>query len=142
MSGHPITAAEFEERLAALCRSPGGAVFPRRPRDRHILSRSVVQTLDAGKDYSELQVNTALRQWLSDVGSGLGIDHVTLRRYLVDEGYLARDAQGSQYQVHPAARGQVEFTAEVAGVDSAGVVRAAQEQAAERKRRQLGPAKV
>ncbi|MBI2505657.1 MAG: DUF2087 domain-containing protein [Candidatus Latescibacteria bacterium] len=140
MTAQPITAAEFEERLSALCRSAGGAVFPRRPRDRHILFRSAVQSLDTGRDYAELQLNTALREWLAGVGSGLGIDHVTFRRYLVDEGYLVRNASGSQYEVRPSARGQVEFAPEVAAVDSAAVVRAAQEQAAERKRRQTGPA--
>lgn len=136
MAESPITAAEFEERLAALCRSPGGAIFPRRQRDRHILLRSAVQVLDAGAGYSEPQLNASLRHWLSEVGAGLGIDHVTLRRYLVDEGYLARDASGSRYQVHPAAKGQVVFAAEVAGVDPANVVRLARERAAERKRRQ------
>ena len=127
-----ITAAEFEERLAALCASGTGSSFPRRYRDRQILFRSIVQSIKAS-DCSEPVLNEALQQWLADVGAGLDMDHVTLRRYLVDEGYLSRDAKGSAYQVCLSRNRHPEFEQTVLNIDSAEVVRAARQRAAERK---------
>jgi hypothetical protein len=133
MTEAPITAREFQERLALLC-ATANAGLPRRRRDRHILLRSIVGTLDAKASYSEKSLNVALKEWISQVGAGIAIDHVTLRRYLVDAGYLSRDSGGSTYQVHPAGRGEVAFEPEVGNVDPIAVVRAAREQAAIGKR--------
>lgn len=48
----------------------------------------VAQTFEPGVDYPEAEVNSALVAWCE----GSGVDHVTLRRYLVDEGLLRRSA--------------------------------------------------
>ena len=128
-----ITAREFEERLAALCAGARGASFPRRQRDRHILFRSVAQGLEVGSVYSETSLTDRLLLWLSDVGSGIEIDHVTLRRYLVDEGYLLRNADGSTYRVQLSGKGQMEFEPSVGEVNSSNVVENARQQAAVRK---------
>ena len=96
MSERIITAAEFKERLAAICLSEGTSAFPRRYRDRQILYRSIIQKLERGRKYSEEELNTALQQWLMEIGTCLDIDHVTLRRYLIDERYLARDPGPNQ----------------------------------------------
>ena len=134
MSERLITATEFEERLAALCLGGAGSAFPRRHRDRHILYRSIVQMLDVTKNYSEGMLNAALQQWLSDVGAGMDIDHVTLRRYLVDEAYLLRDAKGSAYTVNLTGSGHIEFEQAVAAIDSLVVIQAARSRVAARKR--------
>jgi len=131
-----ITAGEFEERIAALCLSGAGAAFPRRQRDRHILCRSMVQMLDARENYSEADLNDALRRWLSEIGTTFEMDHVTLRRYLVDEGYVLRDADGSRYRVNLKGKGLVEFDKEVSRIDSLMVILAAKARVAERKREQ------
>ncbi len=131
-----ITATEFEVRLATLCQRGAGSTFPRRPRDRHILYRSVVQALGAGKTYSETTLSAALQQWLSEVGAGIDVDHVSLRRYLVDDGYLSRDAEGSTYSVNLNGGGHVEFDEAVGTIDSFAVIQAAKVRAAARKREQ------
>ena len=131
-SVNTVTANEFEERLALLCLRGSG--FPKRPRDRHILYRSVIQTLDTTTPYSEQQLNMALQNWLSEIGGVLDTDHVTLRRYLVDEGYLVRDAKGSAYSANPVGRRIVEFEETVAALDPFALVKAAKERAAARKR--------
>jgi hypothetical protein len=129
-----ITAGEFEERIAALCLSGTGAAFPRRQRDRHILYRCMVQMFDMKEPCSEADLNDALRGWLSGIGTNFEMDHVTLRRYLVDEGYVLRDAGGSRYVVNLEGNGLVEFDKEVSRIDSITVVLAAKTRAAERKR--------
>ena len=136
-----ITATEFEGRLGALCLSGPGATFPRRLRDRHILYRSIVQTLDPTRSYSEGQLNEALQQWLAGIGTNFEMDHVTLRRYLVDERYVLRDAGGTAYVANHAWKGHVEFEEAVGRVDSSMVIQAAKDKVAERKREQTGRAR-
>ena len=134
MSERIIQTAEFEERLAAICLGGAGSAFPRRLRDRHILYRTIIQSLDPSKKYTEDQVNDVLRRWLLDVGTCLDIDHVTLRRYLIDEMYLTREASGTAYVVNSAGRAIVEFEESVAAIDPATVIQSARDRAAERKR--------
>ena len=94
-----ITADAFRERLVELCLKSGMAGFPRRPRDRHILLKSVALTLDVRATYTEQQVDRKLTSWLGDVGRSIGIDRVNLRRLLVEEGYIGRERDGSRYWV-------------------------------------------
>ena len=131
-----IRAAEFEERLAAICLGGARSAFPRRSRDRHILYRSIIQRLDAARKYSEAELNEALQQWLLDIGTCLDIDHVTLRRYLIDERFLSRDANGNAYQVNPDGNAAIEFEPSIAAIDPFMVIQAANDRVAERKRQQ------
>jgi hypothetical protein len=43
---------------------------------------------EPGRDYDEAEVNELLERWCE----GGGVDHVTVRRYLIDYGILSRDA--------------------------------------------------
>ena len=54
--------------------------------------------LDAGRAYREADVNTLLKRWLEGPGAMLGADHVELRRWLVDLGFVARDGFGREYR--------------------------------------------
>ncbi len=55
---------------------------------RRVVLEHVVQSLQPGMRYSEQEVDAVLRAWCA----GGGTDHVTLRRQLVDEGLLSREA--------------------------------------------------
>jgi hypothetical protein len=136
MTEQMITAAQYEERLAAICLGGAGSAFPRRLRDRHILYRSIIQGLDHARKYPEAELNDALQRWLLDIGTRLDIDHVTLRRYLIDEKYLSRDANGNAYQVNPAGNAAIEFEPSIAAIDPFVVIQAARDRVAERKRQQ------
>ena len=50
-----------------------------------------------GRAYTEPEVNACLRAWLAGAGAMLDVDHVELRRWLVDTGVLARDGFGRAY---------------------------------------------
>jgi hypothetical protein len=128
-----ISASEFGERLAVLCLGQG-ASLPRRQRDRHILFRSIVQFLEARPHSSEGEINGGIGEWLSQVGEGIGVDHVTLRRYLVDARYLVRDSDGSGYCLNPEGDGAFEFEAAVSDLDPALLVREAREREDARRR--------
>ncbi len=57
--------------------------------------------LASGQVVSEPQVNAALKHFLAEAGGFIGVDHVELRRWLVDMGWLARDGWGREYRRVP-----------------------------------------
>lgn len=92
-----IEAAQFKDRFVSLI--TGGQGFPKKPLDRHILFISAALELEPGRTYSESELNDRLRLWTARFGEAVQLDHVTLRRFLVDEGYLRRDSAGAAYEV-------------------------------------------
>ena len=94
-----ISTTEFKSRLETLCLKGGGHGLPRKPHDQAILFKSITLTLDPQRDYTEAEINEALAKWLADIGQAVEIDHVSLRRYLVDAGYLRRDPGGRSYRI-------------------------------------------
>jgi hypothetical protein len=54
---------------------------------RRMLLEHVVQSFEPGRDYPEQEVNAVLQAWTE----GGIVDHVSLRRYLVDEDLLSRE---------------------------------------------------
>lgn len=55
-------------------------------------------TVPSSQILSEKDVNEALKHWLNGIGSILWIDHVELRRTLIDYGFLHRNLAGNEYQ--------------------------------------------
>lgn len=94
-----IEVEEFVERLCRLGADRGPRRFPRKPRDREILMKSIVMVMDSSRSYTEREVNALLRQWNREVAPAIDCDHVTLRRLLVDYGQLERTADGQEYRV-------------------------------------------
>jgi hypothetical protein len=92
-----ITAAQFSDRFVALCLS--GAELPKKQLDRHIVLISSILKIEPGRPYSEKEINEQLQVWVIRFGRRFGLDHVTLRRYIIDEKYLKRDATGAAYEL-------------------------------------------
>lgn len=90
---------EFVTRLCRLGADGAGRRFPRNSRDREILMQSVVMQLDSARTYSEPEINGQLKAWSSDVAPSIDIDHVTLRRLLIDYHRLERTFDGRAYRV-------------------------------------------
>jgi hypothetical protein len=131
-----ISVVEFKDRLGVLCQKGGGRGFPRKSRDQHILFKSIALTLETYRDYTEKDLNECLAKWLDEVGQAVELDHVTLRRYLVDAGYLIRDTAGRSYRVEiEQTRGL--FEAEVEEINPAAVVEEAYRRTEERKQEYL-----
>jgi hypothetical protein len=68
------------------------------PRAEQDLALAWVWAGLAGSTMSEPQVNEALRQQLAGAAAFLATDHVELRRWLVDGGWLQRDGFGREYR--------------------------------------------
>ena len=73
--------------------------LPTRPRDLEVFLRLAAEQLKPGRQYSEAQVNELLQAWLEPFSSPFGVDHVTVRRCLVDARLLRRDRAGATYEL-------------------------------------------
>ena len=89
----------FVKRVAELCLRSGMTGLPKDDLDRHILYKSAVLAFDPHAVLTEKEVTARLETWVHDVSQIKNIDGVTLRRYLIDTGYLTRSKDGSQYRV-------------------------------------------
>lgn len=135
-SNEVITVAEFAKRLAALCLNRGDGGLPKKRRDQHILFKSISQGLDSNSVYTEVQLKERLQAWLNTVGIEVRIDHVSLRRYLVDAGYIIRDPAGSEYA--PVVKPHSElFDSDIDTLDPAEIVEHALTERSERKEKYL-----
>ena len=89
--------SDFSKRLAQLCFGSPLVNFPTRSNSRHILLKSIAIEFESGVEYTGKEVNDVILHWLEVVGMRVVIDHVNLRRGLVDERYLKRKRDGSTY---------------------------------------------
>jgi hypothetical protein len=139
MTAELIGRESFTNRLIALCVRSAVRTLPRKPSDRAILLRSIVQGLEPGRVYGEAWINERIQAWRAGVAPSLDTDHVTLRRELVDARFLGRDANGAGYWLALRPGAAVEFAPEIEGLDVRGLVEAARQRAAARSRAHRRP---
>lgn len=107
--------------------------WPRRPADQDLLVALTGARFEPGREYREDEVNEVLKEWLATFSAPYGIDHVSMRRALVDARWLVRDTAGAAYRrnaAKPALAG--------AEVEPARLLAEIQAERDERKRRQQG----
>ena len=88
------------ERLKALAPRQHlslGVMAANKPDDFAVVMAAAGCAFGAAEACSERDVNERLRAWLEGPGTMLATDHVELRRWLVDNGVLARDGFGRVY---------------------------------------------
>ena len=137
----PITQEYFIKRLSDLCIKSGLAGFPKDNISLHILLKSATITLGNSDSFTEKEVNAKLESWVKDISQMKGMDHVSLRRILVDTGYLTRNGSGSSYQVsQPGPRPDL-FDATIDQLDVRKEIEAAREAIARRKQEFLQKSK-
>lgn len=94
-----------------------GALLDASPEDFDILLLSLRCEFSATREFSEREVNDKLHQWLQSTGAMLDVDHVELRRWLVDFGILSRDAYGHAYTLAPTPARLKQMAADIAAID-------------------------
>jgi hypothetical protein len=82
--------------------------MPKRPADQELLLVLVASRFDADETYLERDVNERLKAWLATISEPFGIDHVTLRRCLVDARILMRTSSGSTYRLNAEKAGEID----------------------------------
>lgn len=101
---------------------------PKRPADQQLLVALAAAQFDAHSTYLEREVNERLRTWLETISEPFGIDHVTLRRLLVDSRHLIRTNSGSTYRLNLEKTREVEAVQEINPADVLAEVRNARDQ--------------
>ncbi|MBB3110054.1 hypothetical protein FHS18_002121 [Paenibacillus phyllosphaerae] len=66
------------------------ASFPRKEKRKIVILRHIASFFAVGQEYSEKEINERLKVFWEE-------DYVTLRRYLIEYGYLDRTDDGSRY---------------------------------------------
>lgn len=96
------TREEVEHLLRKLFK--GGAVerVPKNRKDAEIFLALAAARVDSQVVMSEPELNEQLAEWLDGVANQNALDHVTLRRYLVDFAFLFRDPDGQRYRTNQA----------------------------------------
>jgi len=95
-----MTTNAYIERLEALAPRQGlslGGMHSASPADFALMLAAAAQSFTPATVYTEREVNGRLRAMLAGVGLMLAVDHVELRRWLVDTGVLTRDGFGRAY---------------------------------------------
>jgi hypothetical protein len=82
--------------------------MPKRPADQALLLVMAASPFDARETYLERDVNQRLKAWLATISAPFGIDHVTLRRCLVDARVLVRTSSGSTYRLNAERVGEID----------------------------------
>jgi hypothetical protein len=136
-----VTRDQFIRRLTNLCVRSGLAGFPKDDTDQHILFKSALLILGGAPAFSEKEINDRLALWTLQVCEIKNFDRVTLRRYLIDAGYLTRSSDGATYHIAQPGPRPGYFDASIDQVDVVETIRSAREEAARRKAEYLNKSK-
>ncbi len=137
-SNQPVTKEIFTKRLADLCLKSGLLDLPKDLTDQHILLKSAILMVGApGTSLTEKEINERLELWILEVANLKNVDHITVRRRLVDTGYLIRSKDGATYQVAQPGPRLVLFDEAIDQLDIPQVIVSAREEMARRKQEYL-----
>lgn len=95
----PMTKEYFIKRLVNLCLRSGLSEFPKGNENQHILLKSALLIIGKSSTFTEKEINEKLKFWVNNISPIEKFDHITLRRMLVDAGYLSRNNDGSCYWI-------------------------------------------
>jgi hypothetical protein len=112
--------ASAVDRFASLSVRSGlslGILHASRIADFNLMLAAAAPAFAAGRSYAEGEVNDILRDWLAHEGSMLAVDHVELRRWLVDCRVLARDDYGRAYALRAPSPEIAALIVALSGVD-------------------------
>jgi hypothetical protein len=84
-------------RLAALVAKDGVSLGLLAEADRAQVLALAAAAIEPGREHREADMNRILERWLEGPGAMLRTDHVELRRWLVDVGFVTRDGFGRAY---------------------------------------------
>lgn len=94
---YAVTAGEKEKILETYFKNGlGGAIesFPSKEKRKIVILQQIMKRFETGRQYNEKEVNEILKTAYSDF--------VTIRRYLIEYGFMDRSADGSVYWVKEA----------------------------------------
>jgi len=128
-----LTSEQFSKRLINLCLRSGLGGMPKDELDQHILLKSAALMIPSTNPLTEGEINEYLELWLTQVCVIKNFDRVTLRRWMVDSGYLTRSSNGAAYEINSPGPQPEWFDSAVDQIYVLETIRAAKEEAERRK---------
>ena len=128
-----VTPKQMEQILRNLFNGGKLERLPKNRRHAEALLALAAASLDSQSEFTEPELNSILGDWLADFADPVFLDHVTVRRYLVDLGMLLRDAEGSRYRTNQPVIGRI-IEASTRSVNPRVVYQAVQAERALRRR--------
>jgi len=89
----------FLKKFSDLCLRSGLDGFPKDETNLHVILKSAMLLLPRSGSFTEKEINAPLDMWCKDISRVKNMDRASLRRALVDHGYLTRLRDGSSYQI-------------------------------------------
>lgn len=111
--------AERFRKLAIKRGLTPGAMLEASPQDFDLLLVAIRREFVSGRNYTEREVNDVLKGWLNTTGGMLDVDHVELRRWLIDLAVLTRDLYGQSYSLNVVPQRLQELDARTKDIDFA-----------------------
>jgi hypothetical protein len=108
-----VTPHDYVSRLRAVLGPGCGGGFPRRTRDRLILLHAVARGFRADERLTEKEATARIQDFLLVNGTHLDLDAVSLRRALVDDGFVDRDSSGRDYRASRRFESRIRFEGEM-----------------------------
>lgn len=102
-----INKQRAEGRLRKLFQGGVMKRIPRNSEDARLFLALAASSFDPRNAYSEAAVNEQLKEWMDGFTCPHEMDHVSLRRHLVDSHFVLRDKSGIAYRPNQAVINQV-----------------------------------
>lgn len=127
------TKTDVEKLLRRLVN--GGPIrrLPKSRKDTDVFLALAASGLDPREVYAETDINEALIEWMEEFTCPINLDHVTIRRYLVDHRFVQRKEKGTNYRANQTMINAV-IEPEARSVEPQLIYRAVQEERRQRKR--------
>ena len=127
------TKTDIEKLLRRLVN--GGPIrrLPKSRKDTDLFLALAASVLDPRAVYAETEINQALKDWMQEFTCPINLDHVTIRRYLVDHRFLLREEKGTNYRTNQVIINSV-IEPEARSVEPQLIYRAVQAERQQRKR--------
>lgn len=129
-----ITEVDFRKRIVTLLVRSGLTDLPKSEKDRQILFKSAAIGFKLGVEMTEGEVNEVLGYWSTHIAGLRNYDYISLRRALVDYGYLERSSDGTSYVRSASGPGGWAFEVGIDEIDLETMLAAAREEIEARKR--------
>ncbi|MEM7364807.1 MAG: DUF2087 domain-containing protein [Pseudomonadota bacterium] len=104
---NPKTAEEVERLLSRLLKGGPLRRLPRTQSDTAVVLALGAAMADPQRVYDEVEMNRVIMEWMSGFCDQRRLDHVTIRRYMVDHRLLHREANGDHYRTNQAIIGTI-----------------------------------
>jgi hypothetical protein len=114
-----IAAGDYARRLRAILGHGASGHLPRRRRDQWILLHAIARAFGPDERLAEREATERIHDFLLGPGEHLEVDAVTLRRALVDDGFVDRDPAGRDYRASARHERFVRFAGEMPSADEA-----------------------